>query len=461
MRSDSIPTLDRISLTAFLDALPHEVVVLDSGGVVLAVNDAWRSFCQENGGDTSAYVGLNYLDVCQTASGPSSAEAAMVPDGLQRTLGTGEPFSCEYPCDSPSEKRWFEMTATRIVQDGEAFLAVQHRNITTRRAEQVALQRAEHDNNMLAALVAGTTDAVLSYDLGGRIITWNPAAEELYGYTAEEAIGQSLELLYPPDWPHPVTYYRDLIIAGKLRRFEATRIAKDGTPREVWISGAPVRDAEGAVVAVSNIHRDVSELRKAEKEREMLAREVVHRAKNMLTIVSSVQRQTARQETTIEGFHRSFGARITALAKSTDLLVGGSWSSVGLRSLIAGHLETFAGPGDARIEVTGPEVMLEPQAVQTIGVALHELATNAMKYGALAHDDGRISIRWEVDGPALRLEWIETGLAQPPGEGAGFGSSVLTRLAPTMLGTESCYEMDASGVRWGIEIDGEHFSLSD
>ncbi len=89
--------------------------------------------------------------------------------------------------------------------------------------------------------------AILSYDLDSNIVTWNRAAQRLYGYTAEEAVGQSLEILYPPDWPKRVTEYRDEIIAGTLRSFEAIRVAKDGSERNVWITCAPIRFPDGAI----------------------------------------------------------------------------------------------------------------------------------------------------------------------------------------------------------------------
>lgn len=459
--SDAVGAL---RLPALINALPDEFAILDRNGVVVAANDAWRQFSIENGGEADHYIGSRYFEICDSAEGASSAEARIVVDGLRKTLATGQPFVCEYPCDSDTVKRWFELTATRIESNDDVFLAVQHRNVTARRVQRTALEQAYIDSSALAALVTGTTDPILSYDLDGNIATWNPAAEKLYGYTHDEAVGQPLSLLYPPDWPKPVSWYRDEILAGRLERFEATRIGKDGTTHEVWISCAPIRSAAGEVVAISNIHRDITELRKAEKARELLAREVIHRAKNMLTIVSAVQRQTARTALSVEDFHRSFGARIAALAKSTDLLVGGEWSAVPLGALIDGHLRPFVADTDHRIRLDGPDVRLAPQAVQTIGVAFHELATNSLKYGALHHDVGEIDISWalspDATDKAITLSWRETKLAQPPRESdTGFGSTVLTSLAPSMLGTKADYSLTDEAVHWHISIPEAHFTL--
>lgn len=457
--------LDGLDFTGLIDALHDEVVVLDSQGVIVATNEAWRRFSAENGGDTRQfYLGENYLDVCHAAFGASDSEAHVVPDGLVKTLRTGELFRCEYPCDGPSVKRWFEMTANRLTHNGRAFLVIQHRNVTTRHVEQEDAAQALVDSSAMAALVAATSDAILSYDMDGKIVIWNRAAEKLYGYTPEEAIGQSLEILYPPDWPRRVTYYRDEILAGRLSSFEATRIAKDGTPREVWVSCDPIRSARGDVVAISNIHRDVTEVRRAEKSREMIAREVIHRAKNMLGIVNAIQRQTARVEETLEGFHQSFSARIQSLAKSTDLLVNAGWTTVSLKDLVEGHLEPFTDRGDATVTVSGPAVDLMPQGVQTIGMAIHELATNSTKYGVLHRQTGKIDISWTVgegeDGAVLRLAWRETGSGRDGEPGRkGYGSVVLTSLAPSMLDAETEYRIAPDGVSWTLDIAAQHFSI--
>ena len=462
--SDAFGPVGRMGVTEFIDALPDEFVIVDRDGVVVAANSAWKQFGAENGGAPSGYVGTNYFDICRAADGASSMEANLIATSLEQTLRSGDPFVCEYPCDSPTVKRWFELTATRMMFEGKPFLTIQHRNVTQRHQERDALKRTAVDSNALAALVAGTSDAILTYDLEGRITSWNPAAERLYGYAGDEIIGRSLETLYPADETKRVTWYRDEIIAGRLNDFEAVRVGRDGIAREVWISCAPIRGADGDVVAISNIHRDITELRRAEKARELMSREVIHRAKNMLTIVSAVQRQTARGAATIEEFHDKFGARISALSESTDLLVAGKWENADLRALVMGHLRPFTSENDARVGLSGPDVRLMPQAVQTLGIALHELATNAMKHGALAHEDGVVQLSWalaqDTEGHALDLSWQETNLAHPPDDTApGFGSTVLTSLAPSMLGTQARYHVTEEGVHWSIRIEPAHFSL--
>ncbi|WP_323763567.1 PAS domain S-box protein [Marinovum sp.] len=448
-----------------LEAMHDEVVMLDATGRIVAVNAAWRRFCIENGGDEdTCYLGQSYFQTCNTAEGDSSAEARLIATGLQKVLINGQPFRCEYPCDSPTLKRWFELTANRLQHDGAVYLIVQHRNITTRKSEQREVEEAFIKASAMTALIATSNDAIISYDLRGRIITWNPSAERLYGYRADEAVGRPLELIYPEGWPKPVSQYRDEIIAGRLERFEAPRVAKDGTVHEVWIACAPIRSPEGEVVAISNIHRDVTEIRRAEKAREVIAGEVIHRAKNMLSIVMAIQRQTARRAGSLEEFNTAFEARLRSLSQSTDLLVQSNWTTVSLSQLIDRHLEPFIELGDGRIERIGPDIDLRPQCVQTIGMALHELATNSVKHGALRDGHGRIGIRWSLEAGAdarLHLCWDETGVPMAPVAPAakGFGSTVLTTLAPSMLAAQSAYDIGRDGVTWSIRVPDEHFSL--
>jgi len=462
--NSSVP-VSRLDVTSFIDAMQDEVAILDSNGVIVATNKAWRQFSAENGGDAaSAFAGSNYIEVCRHAKGTSSAEAAIIPNGFEHTLRTGEQFRCEYPCDSPTVKRWFELTANRLIDDDDSFLVVQHRNITIRHVERAEIEQAFIDSNAMGALIATTSDAIISYDLDGNIITWNRAAQKLYGYSKEEALGQSLELLYPENWPKPVSYYRDEIIAGRLESFEATRVGKDGTHREVWISCAPIRGVSGEVVAVSNIHRDVTEIREAERARDLIAQEVIHRAKNMLSIVIAIQRQTARIEGTVEGFKRSFEARLHSLAQSTDLLVNSAWTGVGLHDLANDQLEPFVDPNNVRHSLAGPHVELRPQGVQAIGMAFHELATNSAKYGVLKQGSGQIDIVWAVnqveDDQTLHLCWKETGVETGQNcKPRGFGSTVLTSLTPKMIGADNVFEIGPHDVKWSITISAKHFCV--
>lgn len=447
----------------FFDALSDEIAILDTAGTIVAVNAAWKRFCEANGGDSDThYVGTVYAAACAVPEGETGVEAAQVPKFLRDLFTSGAEFRVEYPCHSPTQKRWFEMTGSRMRHDARDFAVIVHRNISARKLEIENAEQAYLNSEVLAALVATSNDAILSYDLNGRIATWNRAAEKLYGYTAAEAIGQSLEMLYPPGWPKRISEYRDEILAGRLSSFEAVRVSKSGERRTVWITGAPVRGSDGSFVLVSNIHRDITDARRAEAARDLIAKEVVHRAKNMLTVVSAIHRQTARGSATLEEFNEKFGARVRALATSTDLLVSGNWSPVALADLVQSHVQPFLDDSRATVVTGGPPVLLQPEAVQAIGMALHELATNSAKYGAVRSAKGKVDIRWWLDhaggGPGLALAWDETGLFQTETpRDRGFGSTVLTALATSMVDAEASYDIQRDRVSLSLKVPASQF----
>jgi PAS domain S-box-containing protein len=448
------------------DGLHDEAVLLDESGTIVLANRAWRQFCRDNGGDTDAfYVGHNYLNTSGSSTGVSSAEASIVAEGLREVLEGGAYFRCEYPCNSPRERRWFEMTAAPVELEDRRMIVVTHRNITSRKIQQIAAEDAHRDAELLAALVASSDDAILSYDLDGCITSWNPAAERLYGYRAEEVLGRTLEILYPEGWPIRVARYRDEIIAGMLKSFEATRVAKDGTERLVWITAAPIRNSQGEVVLISNIHRDITELRRAEEAREIMAREVLHRFKNLLAVIGAIQRQTQRSAASLEEFGQVFGNRVEALSRSADLLLAGNWDAAPLHDLVQAQLGPFSDGRAAPVTADGPAVKLTPVAVQVVGMALHELATNASKYGALRHPEGRIDFTWTLSDeggePQLVLRWVETGIEVAPQAGAGgFGQIVLETLPKSMLNATASQEMTPTRVVWTLKVPKSGFEAA-
>ena len=449
-----------LDLSLILDAVDEEIAIVDPQGEIVAVNAAWCSFAERNGAAAEdGYLGWNYLDVC-AASGP---EAAEIGHALRAALEQGKPSQIEYPCHTANEQRWFDLTITPLRPDGRAHALLRHRDITATKSLTDVAEQARLQSELLIALVATSGDAIMSYDMNGDITSWNPAAERLYGYRAHEIIGKSMEVLYPEGFTKGILEYRDEIIAGKLSSFEATRVTKHGRHRLVWITAAPVRDPRGRIIAVSNIHRDITELRRHEESRQIVAQEVIHRAKNMLTIISAIHRRTAAMATSMEEFNAKFAERIASLSRSADFLTSETWSTVPLASLVHSQLALFT-RDDAPLSVSGPEVELKPQAVKTIGMALHELGTNATKYGALGDGGGAVEIRWQIlngtpdDGPTLRFEWIETGQSfEDAPRHRGFGNTVLTRLAVQLLDARVDYRFDAAGLRWRIEIPAAHF----
>ncbi len=202
---------------------------------------------------------------------------------------------------------------------------------------------------------------------------------------------------------------------------------------------------------------DVDDEKRAVERQALLTREVDHRAKNMLAVVQAALRLT--RATDMPGFIRAIEGRLAALARAQTLLSADHWSGADLRALLHGELSPFIDGSDCglRVGMSGPQVTLPASATQPLSMAIHELATNAVKYGALSTPSGRLAIDWQVDqpaGPCLRLRWAETGgppLLAPPAS-RGFGSRVLSGTLRDQLGGTVTMDWEATGLICTMEV---------
>ena len=216
---------------------------------------------------------------------------------------------------------------------------------------------------------------------------------------------------------------------------------------------SPVREVNevSATLVAAAAHR-----KRSEDQVRFLMRELSHRAKNQLAVVIAMARRTAERSGDVTEFERVFSERLMALARSTDLLVNQNWRGVALAELVEAHLMPFVAGNKSRIASGGPQVDLGPDAAQSVGLALHELATNASKYGALSVPGGTVAISWRKTGgdpPGLRVEWIESGgppVAEPTR--TGFGSIVIQRNVARSLDGEVTYEFRPEGVFWALDV---------
>jgi PAS domain S-box-containing protein len=279
----------------------------------------------------------------------------------------------------------------------------------------------------------------------------------MFGYTSSEAVGASADLLVPLDASEPDLDVYGAARAGQSLVKETRRRRKDGGDLPVSISAAPIRDRAGRIIAVSAIYRDISVQRRREEHTRFVMRELSHRSKNLLAIVNAMARQTARGAGGIEDFESRFSERVQGLAQSHDLLVRHDWEGVAIADLVRTQLKPFLDPDDPRVVARGPALVLRPEAAQNIGMALHELATNAIKHGALSRPTGRIDIAWAIEMDAseerrLVVSWRESG--GPPVEKpkqSGFGHAVLERLAVMALGGTARLDWAREGVCWRLE----------
>jgi PAS domain S-box-containing protein len=253
---------------ATLDALSEHVAVLDARGTVVAVNRAWREFARANSmSQEGLSEGANYFDACERAKGVGAADAARFAEGLRAVVaGELDEFSLEYPCHSPSERRWLIARATRFEFEGEIRAVVTHANITARKLAEEATRFRSH-------LLDTVEQAVIATDSGGTITYWNHFAEKLYGWPAAEIIGRNImEVVLPEEAQGRAVGIMSRLQEGQSWSGEFTVRRRDGKTFAAYITDAPIFDDEGEVVGVVGISTDITERKRAEAERERLLR---------------------------------------------------------------------------------------------------------------------------------------------------------------------------------------------
>lgn len=331
----------------------------------------------------------------------------------------------------------------------------------------------------LAAIVDSSFDAIISKDLNSIITSWNLAAERMFGYSAEEAVGQSILMLIPDHLKGEETEIIGRIRAGdRVASYETTRKRKDGTLISVSLTVSPIKNAHGEIVGASKIARDISAAKESERRIRLLMREVNHRVKNQFAVILSMVRETSKRSSDPREFEELIRARIMALSRSHDLLVTSEWAGASLFDLIQEHLKPFG--REEQILLSGPVLTLQSNAVQNLGMAFHELGTNSSKYGALGSEDGRIEITWTIEsgaqdsgglgsgatsagsqgsgvsgGREFHLLWTETSTPRPSESGddsmrKGFGTVVLQRVTPQSLGGSAELERSPGHLSWRL-----------
>lgn len=320
-------------------------------------------------------------------------------------------------------------------------------------------KRAEETNALHASTVLSSNDAIFSIDPNQVIKTWNRGAERLYGYPASEAIGRPLSMLCPQNLRDEQIGLYNKAISGEPVTLETIRQHKDGRLIPVGVSGAPIFDAEHHPVGVAAVHRDITERHRYEEHLAFTLRELSHRTKNMLAVVQGLTRMIARRSDSIEEFESRLRGCIQALAYSHDLLVQHDWEGATLDELVRIQLAPFGGLDTGRVAVGGAEIYLRPQAMQSLGLILHELATNATKHGALSGKAGTVRIDWSRQADdSVELRWTERGgppVTVPP-DRKGFGQVVFERIGASLDG-EVTSDFRPEGLSCAVRMAASNF----
>jgi PAS domain S-box-containing protein len=343
---------------------------------------------------------------------------------------------------SHDDRRRFDAEDLRVMTNLGTFAAAAYQTFLSLNATQ-----------QIASIVEYSDDAIISKDLDGVILSWNRGAERLFGYTAEEIIGKPVGVLIPSERQD-----EEPAILARLRRgeridhYETVRRRKNGTLVDISLTVSPIKNAEGKIVAASKVARDITERRRSEERITILAREAEHRAKNVLATVQATVRLT--QSDTPEGLKHAIEGRIQALANVHRLFVESRWTGAEIHSLVKEELAAYSQDSTGRVQLDGPKLLLEPNAAQAIAVILHELATNAAKYGALSTSTGCVEVEWSrpSDG-RLILRWTEAGgpAVMPPTR-RGFGTRVMENMVRGQLNGEMRFDWRAEGLACEIAL---------
>lgn len=317
---------------------------------------------------------------------------------------------------------------------------------------------ATHHQAWLSAILSIVPSAIIAIDAQQQITLFNEAAEQMFGYQPNEIMGQPLGLLIPHRFRsvHASDVLQFWLEPEKVRRMGKRRqvagLRKDGSefPAEASISKIEIGGEKIFAVAL----QDITERQRQAEQIRLHVREVDHRSKNLLSVVQAIARQTTAA--TPVDFASRFGERIQALAANQNLLLKNEWKGAALDELVRSQLAHFGDLAGTRIEVEGPSLFVSAAAAQALGMAFHELATNAAKYGALASDSGSISIEWglerETEGAeTFMIAWREQvthPIAAPSKR--GFGLMVICDMAELSLGAQVDLEFRASGLIWRL-----------
>ena len=302
--------------------------------------------------------------------------------------------------------------------------------------------------------LSATGVTVASQDRALRF-TWISKGE--YGHTAGAMVGCTDEQVNPdPSMASVTALKRAVAESGEPARREI-RVVHAATERWLDLSVQPMRNEGGTITGIIAAAIDVTHYKEQETRIRLLMREVTHRSLNLLAVIAAITRQTANNATSVADFETRFSSRLQSLAGSHDLLVQEDWSGASLRALVRSQLGHFADNTDSQTEITGPPLHLQPDAAQHIGMALHELAANAARYGALSVPGGRIVIAWRLlpgskeTGETVELSWHEVGGPQvAPPTRRGFGRLVIERTVARGVQGEVTAEYLPEGLHWTL-----------
>jgi PAS domain S-box-containing protein len=384
---------------------------------------------------------------------------------VARALDPADPYDetlCEYRVRHPDGSELWLCSTGRAFFEPEPgspagrkaqFMAGAIRDVTEVHSAQVALRESEE---RFRGIFQNAATGIAIMDLEGGFQSCNPAYAAMLGYTEEELRKLKCADLIHADDRAASNLQQNRLLGSEIPSFEIVSryFGKEGAILWGHRHISLLRDAANSPTHIVALVTDITKHKEHEDQIRLLMREVNHRSKNLLSVVQGVARQTAAANP--EDFLERFGERVQALAANQDLLVKNEWKGVGLNELVRSQLAHFEDLIGTRIEIQGPALFVTAPAAQAIGMALHELVTNAGKYGALADGDGRVGIEWRLEQENARAQtfviaWREQGshpITLPSKR--GFGSTVICQMAELSLDANVDLNFPATGLNWRL-----------
>ncbi|HEX4302514.1 MAG TPA: HWE histidine kinase domain-containing protein [Rhizomicrobium sp.] len=318
-------------------------------------------------------------------------------------------------------------------------------------ASTAQLKQSERRRSLaLAAAQMGAWE----YDVVNARWTWDEGQARIFGLdlpAADFTVVALQPTIHPEDWPHLVAVVHSLTPESNTRQAEIRIRRPTGEERWCFVVATASFDVAGALAQISGVTLDISERKQTEQRQAMLAREVDHRARNALAVVQSIVRLTRAEE--IDGYVAAVEGRVRALAHVHDLLSQERWQGADIHRLIAEEIAPYCEGDSARIDMQGLSFLVDASHAQTISLSLHELATNAAKYGALSGPHGTVKISWTIQDGKLTISWRENGgpLVTPPTR-RGFGSKIITASVAAQRGGSADFRWNPQGLECELII---------